>query len=207
MASGGISAATFWPDFAPTQCDVDGLAGGFIMQFRVVACAAFVAACAFVAAPAGARDLLDSNGNLDALISKHAAANNVPESLVRRVIKRESGGRAHVISKGNYGIMQIRLGTARGMGYRGDVRGLLDADTNMTYAVKYLANAYRVAGGDQNRAVALYAGGYYYAAKRKGMLEHVDPNAGLARADAVKSENVPTGSKGVMVARAISGTD
>jgi soluble lytic murein transglycosylase-like protein len=65
------------------------------------------------------------------------------------------------------------------MGYRGDVRGLLDADTNMTYAVKYLANAYRVAGGNHDRAVALYAGGYYYAAKRKGMLAEVNPNAGL----------------------------
>ncbi len=98
---------------------------------------------------------------------------------MRRVIKRESGGRPHVISQGNYGLMQIRLGTARGMGYRGDIRGLLDADTNMTYAVKYLANAYRVAGGNHDRAVALYAGGYYYAAKRKGMLAEVNPNAGL----------------------------
>jgi soluble lytic murein transglycosylase-like protein len=65
------------------------------------------------------------------------------------------------------------------MGYRGDARGLLNADTNMTYAVKYLANAYRVAGGNHDRAVALYAGGYYYAAKRKGMLAEVNPNAGL----------------------------
>ena len=145
------------------------------MKIRVVACTAMVAALPFLAAPAVA----SANPNLDALIAKHSAAYNVPESLVRRVIKRESGGRPHVISKGNYGLMQIRLGTARGMGYRGDVRGLLDADTNMTYAVKYLAGAYRVAGGNHDRAVALYAGGYYYAAKRKGMLAEVNPNAGL----------------------------
>jgi soluble lytic murein transglycosylase-like protein len=73
------------------------------------------------------------------------------------------------------------------MGYHGDARGLLDADTNMTYAVKYLANAYRVAGGNQNRAVALYAGGYYYAAKSKGMLAQVDPNAGIAGKNAYAS--------------------
>jgi soluble lytic murein transglycosylase-like protein len=30
----------------------------------------------------------------------------------------------------------------------------------MTYAVRYLAGAYRVAGGDEDRAVALYARGY-----------------------------------------------
>jgi hypothetical protein len=33
--------------------------------------------------------------------------------------------------------------------------------------VKYLAGAYRAANGDHNRAVAYYAGGYYYAAKRQ----------------------------------------
>ena len=53
------------------------------------------------------------------------------------------------------------------MGYTGSAAGLLDADTNMTYAVKYLAGAYRVAGGNPNRAVHYYAAGYYYAAKRR----------------------------------------
>jgi len=114
---------------------------------------------------------LDANGNLDALIARHAAANNLPESMVRRIIKRESGGRAHVISKGNYGIMQIRLGTARAMGYRGTAAGLLDADTNMTYAVKYLAGAYHTAGGNPDRTVRYYAAGYYYAAKGKGLFD------------------------------------
>ena len=178
------------------------------MFVRAVACAALVAAVSF-AVPAGAGELVDANGNLDALIAKHAAANGVPEALVRRIIKRESGGRAHVVSKGNYGIMQIKPATARGLGYSGNAAGLLDADINMTYAVKYLANAYRVAGGNHDRAVALYAGGYYYAAKAKGMLKDVDPNAGLlANASvvepvAIKSANAtetPTVMKRVDVA-------
>jgi hypothetical protein len=38
----------------------------------------------------------------------------------------------------------------------------------MTYAVKYLAGAYRAAGGNADRAVRYYASGYYYAAKRRG---------------------------------------
>lgn len=95
---------------------------------------------------------------------------------MRRVIKRESRGNPRAISKGNYGLMQIRLGTARAMGYRGTVKGLLDADTNMTYAVKYLAGAYRAAGGNADRAVHYYAAGYYYAAKRKGLLDRNKPN-------------------------------
>ncbi|MBV9347281.1 MAG: lytic transglycosylase domain-containing protein [Pseudolabrys sp.] len=136
---------------------------------RVTAFIIFAACC--IAAPASAgKFATDSNGNLDSLISQHASANGVPESLVRRVILRESRGNARAVSKGNYGLMQIRLGTARGMGYRGDAAGLLDPHTNMTYAVKYLAGAYKVAGGNESRAVSLYASGYYYVAKNKGML-------------------------------------
>lgn len=112
---------------------------------------------------------LDANGNLNSLVARHAAANNLPEALVRRVIHRESRGNARAISKGNYGLMQIRLGTARAMGYRGGIEGLLDADTNMTYAVKYLAGAYQAAGGNHDRAVRYYAAGYYYAAKHQGL--------------------------------------
>jgi hypothetical protein len=106
-------------------------------------------------------------GPHDALISKHAATYGVPEALVRRVIRIESGGNARVVSKGNYGLMQIRLGTARAMGYRGTEAGLLDADTNMTYAVKYLAGAYRTAGCNESRAISYYQRGYYGAPRAK----------------------------------------
>ena len=63
--------------------------------------------------------------------------------------------------------MQIRLGTARGVGYPGEAKGLLDADTNLTYAVKYLAGAYRAAGCNDDRAVSYYLRGYYGAAQRE----------------------------------------
>ena len=102
----------------------------------------------------------------DALIAKHATANGVPERLVRRVIRIESRGNAALVHAGNYGLMQIRLGTARAVGYRGDAKGLLDPDTNLTYAVKYLAGAYRVAGCDADRAVSFYMRGYRGSAKR-----------------------------------------
>lgn len=128
---------------------------------------------------------LDANGNLDALIAKYASQNGVPEALVRRVIKRESGGNPRVVHKGNYGLMQIKLATARGLGYGGGAAGLLDADTNMAYAVKYLAGAYRVAGGNADRAVHYYAAGYYYAAKRRGA---------AAMADASSFKHAPAGN-------------
>ena len=126
-------------------------------------------ACIIVAAAPAPQLVQASDSNLDGLIARHAAANNVPEELIRRVIKRESGGNPRLVSKGNYGLMQIKPATARSMGYAGSAAGLLDADTNMTYAVKYLAGAYRVAHGNPGLAVHYYAAGYYYAAKGKGL--------------------------------------
>ncbi|WP_201832875.1 lytic transglycosylase domain-containing protein [Microvirga zambiensis] len=127
-----------------------------------------VLACATIACTVPA--IADERAAIDALVSQHAKAHGIPETLVHRIIKRESGYNPRAANSGNFGLMQIRYATARGMGYRGAVSGLFDANTNLTYAVPYLANAYKVAGGNQDRAVALYAGGYYYEAKRKGLL-------------------------------------
>src|ERR1700691_445567 len=104
----------------------------------------------------------------DALVATHARANGVPEALVHRVIVRESRYRPGLVGRGGaVGMMQIKLATARSLGYSGTAEGLRDPETNLTYAVKYLAGAYRAANGDQNRAVHYYAAGYYYAAKRQ----------------------------------------
>jgi soluble lytic murein transglycosylase-like protein len=104
----------------------------------------------------------------EAMVASHAQANGVPESLVHRVIVRESRYQPQLVGRGGtIGLMQIKLATARGLGYSGTAEGLRDPNTNLTYAVKYLAGAYRAANGDQNRAVSYYAGGYYYAAKHQ----------------------------------------
>jgi len=100
------------------------------------------------------------DGALDAMIARHAAANGVPAELVRRVVMRESGYNPRARNAGALGLMQIKHATARSMGYSGSAAGLLDAETNLTYAVKYLAGAYHAAGGNQGRAIALYASGY-----------------------------------------------
>ena len=110
---------------------------------------------------------LAHDAQYDALVAAHAKANNLPEALVHRVILRESGYRPGLVSRGNIGLMQIKLGTARGLGYTGTAEGLRDPDTNLSWAVKYLAGAYRAANGDHTRAVHYYASGYYYAAKRQ----------------------------------------
>jgi hypothetical protein len=114
-------------------------------------------------APGIGLDASPSQGAYAEMVARHAAANGVPVSLVHRVIMRESRYNPRAISQGNYGIMQIRLSTARAMGYTGSASGLLDPEVNMTYAVKYLAGAYKTAGGSEGGAVANYARGYYRA--------------------------------------------
>lgn len=108
---------------------------------------------------------------LDQLIAKYAAVYEVPVDLVRRVVKRESNFNPAAFNRGYYGLMQIKYATARGMGYQGSAKGLFDAETNLKYAVKYLRGAYMVAQGNHDRADRLYQTGYYYHAKRMGLLD------------------------------------
>ena len=134
------------------------------MRLKIFACLPAVYLASLASAQAGPADL-------QALIAQHAAANAVPESLVHRIVRRESNYNPRAVGRGGaLGLMQIKYATARGLGYAGSPSGLLDANTNLTYAVRYLGNAYRVARGNHDRSVALYAGGYYYAAKRQGMI-------------------------------------
>ena len=118
----------------------------------------------------GPVELAHASPEVEQLISKYSMAYNVPESLVRRVVKRESNGNPNSRNGPYLGLMQISHPTAKGMGYQGDPKGLLDAETNLRFAVKYLAGAYKVAEGDEAQAVRLYARGYYYDAKAKGLL-------------------------------------
>src|SRR5215469_12051989 len=118
--------------------------------------------------PAAARHSPRAMTTSSTMAASQASAAGLPASLVERVIRRESGGNPRAVHAGNYGLMQIRLGTARAMGYTGSAAGLLDPQTNMTYALRYLAGAYRAAGGNESRAIALYSRGYYYQAKAQG---------------------------------------
>ncbi len=104
----------------------------------------------------------------ETLVATHAKANAVPELLVHRVILRESRYQAALVGRGGtIGLMQIKLGTARSLGYSGDAAGLRDPNTNLTYGVKYLAGAWRAANGDHGKAMAYYSSGYYQVAKRQ----------------------------------------
>ena len=124
------------------------------------------------AAPVASRALYpNETPELRALINQYADRYGVPEDLVQRVVIRESRHNPEARNGPYYGLMQILPATARSMGYEGSPKGLLDAETNLKYAVKYLRGAWLVSDGSQDRAVQWYARGYYYEAKRKGLLD------------------------------------
>lgn len=101
------------------------------------------------------------SASLNDMIARHARANGVPEALVHRIIHEESRYHPRAVGHGGaMGLMQIKYSTARGLGYRGSAAGLLDADTNLTWGVRYLAGAYRMAQGDPKIARILYGTGY-----------------------------------------------
>src|ERR1700722_14470168 len=151
-------------------------------RLLLLVCLAATAALQF---PQGAQA---QHAEYDALVATHARANAVPEALVHRVIVRESRYQPALVGRGGtIGLMQIKLATARSLGYTGDAEGLRDPNTNLTYAVKYLAGAYRAANGDHNRAVHYYAAGYYEAAKhqRHERIRQADKDAAEASAEPV----------------------
>ena len=108
---------------------------------------------------------------LRSLINKWADHYQVPRDLVQRQILRESHHRPEARNGPYFGLLQMLPQTARTMGYQGPPEGLLDADTNLKYGVKYLRGAWLVSGGDPDVAMTWYARGYYYEAKRLGLLE------------------------------------
>jgi soluble lytic murein transglycosylase-like protein len=111
------------------------------------------------------------SAQMRALIRKWAKIHDIPESLLHRVIQRESDYNAAARNGPYWGLMQILPQTARGMGFSGAPEDLLNAETNLEFAGKYLKGAWIVSGGNEDMAVKWYASGYYYEAKRLGLLK------------------------------------
>lgn len=142
-------------------------------KFCVTGLAALFLLGGFSIAPAeaGSARLLKSNSSriaaakrtdqYDRLIASEAAANDVPLSLAHAVIRVESNYRPNMRgSAGEIGLMQVKLQTARGMGYRGSAKGLYDPATNIRYGMKYLGKARDLAGGDLCGTILKYNGGH-----------------------------------------------
>jgi len=120
-------------------------------------------------------------GGLRAMVARHAAANGVPFAIADAVVKVESNYNPRATNRsGAMGLMQIKTQTARGEGFSGGPAGLLNPETNIRFAMRYLATAYRMSGGDLCGTVMRYQQGHgarhmsaadrSYCAKAKGLM-------------------------------------
>ncbi|MDR9428745.1 MAG: transglycosylase SLT domain-containing protein [Salibaculum sp.] len=105
-----------------------------------------------------------------ALVVDYAAHHDIPEALLHRIIQRESDYRPRARNGPYWGLMQILPETAAQMGHSGPPETLLEAETNLEYAGRYLRGAWLVADGDIDAAVMWYARGYYYEARDRCLL-------------------------------------
>lgn len=86
---------------------------------------------------------------IEALVEKHAEAYDVPVDLALALVQVESSYNPKATGRnGEIGLLQISPKTARGIGYKGDTKALYDPDTNLTWGMKYLGKAQKLAGGD-----------------------------------------------------------
>jgi len=94
------------------------------------------------------------------LILRYASENGLPYGLADAVVRLESRYNAGARNGPHLGLTQINLQTAQSLGYQGPASGLLDAETNLRYGLKYLAKAYKLAGGDTCGTILRYQFGH-----------------------------------------------
>jgi soluble lytic murein transglycosylase-like protein len=97
----------------------------------------------------------------DALIKRYAKSYGVPVSLANAVVKIESGYRPNLRGRaGEIGLMQVKLSTARGLGYKGSAKGLYNPATNIRYGMKYLGMAHKIGGKTTCGTILRYNAGH-----------------------------------------------
>ncbi len=126
-----------------------------------------------------------------ALIATHASANGIPVALASAVVRHESNFNPRVTGRaGEIGLMQIKLQTARGMGYTGTRKGLYDPATNIKWGMKYLGQARRLAGGSECGMLSKYNGGLGTKRMIKSYCRQVAAKAAVAARSAGKAKVV-----------------
>ncbi|KAB0267036.1 lytic transglycosylase domain-containing protein [Microvirga brassicacearum] len=94
------------------------------------------------------------------LIARYALQHDVPYELADAVVRIESRYNAAARNGPNLGLTQVNFRTAQSLGYTGNAAGLFDAETNLRYGLKYLAQAYKLAGGNLCGAILRYQAGH-----------------------------------------------
>ncbi len=101
-----------------------------------------------------------SRADIVATIEREAKRAGIPAEIAEAVAHTESGlNPSRIGADGEIGLMQVLPSTARMMGFSGSLADLAVPDTNIRYGVTYLAQAYRLAGGDLCTAAMKYRAG------------------------------------------------
>ncbi len=111
--------------------------------------------------PAGQPAVSDARMRYRALIEKEAAGTGLAPEIAEAVMGVESGYNPDVIGGvGEIGLMQLLPSTARMLGFSGSLAELAIPEINIHLGVRYLARAWRLAGGDLCTAVMKYRAGH-----------------------------------------------
>lgn len=97
-------------------------------------------------------------------IAQSANVYNVPETWIRAVILTESSGNPNAFRSTSprdtsYGLMQLTLPTALGLGFSGDPNNLFDPETNIDLGTKLLGQLRQRFGDDVSAVYSAYNSG------------------------------------------------
>lgn len=90
------------------------------------------------AQPLSAQNVIEHRQSIRALVSTVAREQRVPDAVAHALVARESGYRVHAVGReGEIGLTQIKLSTARAMGFRGSRAVLFSPRINLTFGLMY----------------------------------------------------------------------
>ena len=76
--------------------------------------------------------------SLHEMIRVAAVSHDINPEIALGLIDVESTFKPSAQKDGNYGLMQIRIATARAMGFKGNPNDLMGPETNVEYGMRYL---------------------------------------------------------------------
>jgi soluble lytic murein transglycosylase-like protein len=112
-------------------------------------------------APSPASTAATGPESFRAIARREALARGLPPEMADAVMRVESAYRADARgAAGEIGLMQVMPPTARMLGFTGTLQELAEPEANIALGVRYLAEAWRLAGGDICTAAMKYRAGH-----------------------------------------------
>jgi hypothetical protein len=94
-------------------------------------------------------------------LTREAERQGLPPAVADAVAAVESAYNPNAVGGvGEIGLMQVLPSTAVMLGHRGPTAALFDPDTNIRFGVTYLAQAWRLTGGDLCQTLMKYRAGH-----------------------------------------------